>query len=275
MPEKTAAKQSEYYSLTTEQVHRLAKLIAEDNLPKVNEGFEDIEASDTFYTRYGKRALDIVISLLALVVTSPIVLIVLVGTYFDVGRPIIFKQNRVGKDGKLFVLYKPRNMTNERDKNGRLLPAPERVTKWGRFVRKYSLDELLNFWNVLKGDMSIIGPRPMPVNYYSLFSKRHNVRHKVRPGLDCPLHDPSMGAMTWDNRFNNDVWYVQNISFKTDIKLVFLLFKDVLWSKDRGNRADAYVGGDFMGYHEDGSVMTSEQVPQKYFEELLHASADA
>ncbi len=263
MPVENVNKGVRYRDLTEEQVKLLAEQIARENLPKVNDGFVEFEIPDTFYTRYGKRALDIVISALALIVFSPIILVVLIATYFDVGKPILFKQERIGKDGRVFTLVKPRNMTNERDENGILLPAPERITKWGRFVRKYSLDELLNFWSILKGDMSIIGPRPLNAFYAARFSKRHNMRHKVRPGLECPLHDPSMGAMTWDNRFENDVWYVQNISFRTDIKMLFLLFRDTLWGRDRCSRADADVGGDFMGYTENGQVMTSEDVTEQ------------
>ena len=259
----------QYRDLTTEQVTLLAKLIARDNLPRVNKGVEEFEVPNTFYTRYGKRVLDIVISFVALIITSPIILIVLIVTYFDVGRPIFFRQTRVGKDGRLFTLIKPRNMTNECDKSGRLLPAPERVTKWGRFVRKCSLDELLNFWNILKGDMSIIGPRPMPVGYYNRFSRQHNMRHKVRPGLECPLHDPTIRTMTWDSRFDNDVWYVQNISLSTDVRLLVLLFKEAIWGTNRENRANAEIGGDFLGYTEDGRVMTSEHIPSRYYNELI------
>lgn len=274
MPAENVYKGVRYRDLTEKQVELLAEMIARDNLPKVNEGFEEFEIPDTFYTRYGKRFLDIVISALALIVFSPIILVVLVATYFDVGRPVLFKQERVGKDGRTFTLVKPRNMTNERNENGVLLPAAERVTKWGRFVRKCSLDELLNFWSILKGDMSIIGPRPLPVFYYKLFSKRHNMRHKVRPGLDCPMHDPSVDAMTWDARFENDVWYVRNISFRTDLKMLFLLVRDTLWGRDRSRRANAN-GGDFLGYSGDGRVMTSEHVPEEYYRELIETGACA
>lgn len=258
----------EYRNLNMKQREILAGLIARDNLAKVNKDFEEINVPDTFYTRYGKRVLDIIISFFALLISSPVILVVLIITYFDVGRPIIFKQTRVGKDGKLFILSKPRNMTNECNESGVLLPAAERVTKWGHFARKTSLDELLNFWCVLKGDMSIIGPRPLPEFYYPLFSKRHAMRFKVRPGLECPLHDPAMSDMNWDNRFENDVWYVQNISFATDVKMLVLLIREAFWGSNKEQRGEAEIGGDFMGYTEDGKVMTSDHIPQNYMDEL-------
>lgn len=259
-----------YRDLSQEQIDLMARMIAKDNLPNVNECYTEIKVPDTFYTRYGKRMLDIIISFVALIVCSPLILIVLVITYFDVGRPILFKQTRIGKDGKEFTLIKPRNMTNECNDKGMLLPAPERITKWGHFARKTSLDELLNFWSILKGDMSIIGPRPLLHRHYERLSLRHSARIKVKPGLDCPLHDPEMGAMTWNNRFENDVWYVENVSFKTDVKLFMLMFRDVFWNKDRHKRGEGDIDGDFMGYTEDGEVMTSNNVPKKYYEALKH-----
>lgn len=262
--------QNNYYALPEEKKQELARLIAADTLPVVDAAFVPFPVPDTFYTRYGKRILDILISALALVISAPVNLVIMVVTYFDVGRPILFKQLRMGKNNKLFTLVKFRNMTNETDENGTLLPAAQRVTKWGRFVRRTSLDELLNFWSVLKGDMSLIGPRPMPVDYYGRFSKRHDMRHWVRPGLDCPLHGNMVDDRTWDTKFDNDVWYVQNIGFMTDVKLLLGLFIEVFASPKRKINAGGVgaAGGDFMGYFKDGRVMTSDEIPAEYYEKL-------
>lgn len=261
--------QNDYYALPEEKKQELARLIAQDTLPIVDREFAPFYVPDTFYTRYGKRILDIIIATLALVISAPVNLVIMVMTFIDVGRPILFKQLRMGKDNKLFTLVKFRNMTNETDENGTLLPAARRVTKWGHFVRRTSLDELLNFWSILKGDMSIIGPRPMPIDYYGRFSKKHNMRHQVRPGLDCPLHDNMTDDRTWDTRFDNDVWYVQNISFKTDIKLLLSLFTEVFGANRKINAGGVgAAGGDFMGYFKDGKVMTSDKIPSEYYERL-------
>ena len=143
-----------------------------------------------------------------------------------------------------------------------------RVSKWGKFVRSTSLDELLNFINIFTGDMSIIGPRPLPMVYQGRFNKYHEVRHSVKPGLDCPLRDPKK-IMTWENRLENDVWYAEHVSFITDIKLILLLFKETLFGKDKETRAEGFGEGTFMGYFEDGTVMDSNHIPEKYYEELL------
>lgn len=208
---------------------------------------ETIRVPDTLYTRYGKRALDICISLLAVVVTLPINLILAVITFFDVGRPIVFKQTRTGKDFKPFTIYKFRNMRNDVDEDGYILPPRERVTRFGRFVRATSLDELLQFWSILFGKMSIIGPRPLKQDYINLLNDRHKMRYAVRPGLECPSHIPLDHARTWNDQFENDVWYVQNVSFKTDLKLTLMLFKMVFDRKYAKTRSGA-MRGSFVGY---------------------------
>lgn len=260
----------EYADLSDEQRRKLARLVADDNMEDANAGFQPYKVRDCFYTRYGKRALDFLIAIVALTVFAPVNLAILVITYFDVGRPIFFRQERAGKDGKVFTLVKFRNMTNECDANGNLLPAEQRVTKWGRFVRRTSLDELLNFWSILKGDMSVIGPRPLPLDYYERFSKRHNMRHLVRPGLECPMHGGLVDDMSWQMRFENDVWYVQHISFLTDVKLLWGLFADTFWSEKRKQRGKGIgaSGGDFIGYRKDGTAVGAFQIPIKYYAEL-------
>lgn len=146
--------------LTTEQRRKLAILLAEERLPIINQKLSTVQPSKTLYARYIKRVIDVIVSGIGLLVTLPINCLIGIITFFDVGRPIFFKQERIGKDEKPFTLIKFRNMRNDRDENGDLLPASIRVTKFGRFVRKTSLDELLNLWSVFKGDMSLIGPRP-------------------------------------------------------------------------------------------------------------------
>lgn len=258
----------DYDKLPDEIAQEIAKAIAKDNLEKSNQHYPEAKIRRNFYSMFGKRFLDILFSGIAILVSLPINLIIGIITYFDVGRPIFFKQKRMGKNGELFTMIKFRNMTNERDENGVLLRADLRITKWGGFVRKTSLDELLNFLNIFKGDMSIIGPRPLPVAYKPRFNEYHNIRHAVKPGLDCPLRDPSK-LMTWENRLENDAWYAQNISFMTDVKLVMLLVRETLFGKDKEARSQGFSEGSFMGYYDDGTVMDSNHIPAKYFEQVL------
>lgn len=254
-----------YDALTQQQQIEIAKWIADDNLERSNKYYPKPKRKGGFYALVGKRFFDIVISLIALIVFLPVNLIIGIITFFDVGFPIFFKQKRIGKNNKLFTMIKFRNMTNKKDKNGVLLRADKRVTRWGKFVRSTSLDELLNFVSILKGDMSIIGPRPLPEVYMGRFNRYHEIRHSVKPGLDCPLLDPTK-KMTWENRLENDAWYAQNISFKTDIKLLSLLFRETLFGKDKEARSVGFDEGTFMGYFEDGKVMDSNNIPEKYTE---------
>lgn len=242
---------------------RIVEAVGEAWQRKENPNAASIEPQNTFYVRYGKRFLDILISGTALLVTIPINALIMVVTYFDVGKPIIFRQERIGKNGRSFFLCKFRNMTNETNERGELLPPEKRVTKWGKFVRKTSLDELLNFWSILKGDMSIIGPRPMPLEYLGRFSQYHKQRHLVRPGLECPFHDGKLASEGWQGRFDNDIWYVKNISFLTDVKMIGLLVKKVFSRVERSASAAGSTGG-FIGYHYDGRVMDDSTIPLEY-----------
>lgn len=213
----------------------------------------------SFYARYGKRAIDVVISGLLLLVTLPINIILAFGTFVDVGKPIFFRQERIGRFGKKFVLVKFRNMTNKTDEKGEPLPPELRVTKFGQFVRKTSLDELLNFWPIFKGDMSIIGPRPLLVEYYDLWNAKHLRRLDVKPGLECPTPRKLDHPISWEEQFDNDVWYAENVSFKTDLKLFFRLVSIVFDSQQRSVRASGNKGY-FIGYL-DGKVATEFDVP--------------
>lgn len=181
-----------------------------------------------FYSLIIKRAVDIVGSLSALILLSPLlgVLCILVRTKF--GSPVIFKQKRPGKDGRIFTLYKFRTMTDERDENGELLPDEVRLTKFGKLLRALSLDELPEFVNILKGEMSFVGPRPLLVQYLPLYNERQAMRHNVRPGLTGLAQVNGRNLLTWEEKFEWDVKYVENISLWLDIKILFKTVYNVL-----------------------------------------------
>lgn len=251
----------------------IADIIRKDTLDAVNQTAAEPVIPENFYTRYGKRGIDIAVSLLALAVTAPVNLVIGAVTYFDVGRPILFKQKRVGKDRKLFYIYKFRNMTNARDKEGNLLHPSLRVTKWGKFVRKTSLDELLNFVSILKGDMTLIGPRPLLPEYMDRLHRRHLGMYAVRPGLECPFHEDLDHPATWQDRLDNYAWYAEHVSFLTDVKLAFRLVRMVFSKESTSVRASAVSGG-FLGYDAEGNVIHSRAVPVKYVEAFLASHPD-
>lgn len=253
----------------------IAEDIRSDTLAGVNLRQTPVATRDTFYTRYGKRGLDILLSSLALLVSLPVNLVIGVVTFFDVGRPLLFRQTRIGRDRKLFTIYKFRNMTDARDANGDLLPPAQRVTKWGRFVRKTSLDELLNFVSIFKGDMSIIGPRPVIEPYAHRLHDRHLCMFAQRPGLECPFPQALDHPATWQDRLDNYVWYAQNVSFLTDVKLVLRMVGMVL-SSDATSQRSVSQGGAFLGYDAQGRVIGSHAVPEKYVQAFLrrHGYAD-
>ena len=190
---------------------------------------ESVKPASNIYSRYIKRLLDIVLSLCAIIALSPILLITVVLELILHGKPAIYKTKRPGKDGRIFELYKFRSMTNEVGEDGFLFPAKERLTKFGRFIRKTSIDELPELFNILKGDMSIVGPRPLLVEYLDLYSPRHFMRHHVRPGLACfRIVNTENKTWTWRDQFENDIYYVENVSFVTDVKMIFAIAKEVL-----------------------------------------------
>lgn len=232
----------------------LADKLKEKNLSATNMASEPVHPKDSWYVRHGKRIVDIVISLPAVIVLLPVNALLALITFFDVGRPVLFKQQRSGLNGKPFIMYKFRNMTNQKDQNGELLPPSQRITKFGRFVRKTSIDELLNFFSILKGDMSIIGPRPLPISFYDRYSERHKHRCDVRPGLECPLLHDDGRVRHYDLQFENDVWYVENVSLWVDVQMFFGLFAMVFNGKQRKFHANV-DGGDFVGYDEEGRAM--------------------
>lgn len=185
------------------------------------------------YRNYFKRAIDIVISGSALLVLSvPLVAVTAWLHFANKGAGAFFFQERPGKDGKIFKVVKFKTMTDERDKDGKLLPDAKRLTKVGRFVRSTSIDELPQLWNVLKGDMSLIGPRPLLVQYLPLYSKEQARRHEVRPGITGWAQCHGRNAISWQKKFELDVWYVDHISFATDCKVIWTTIQKVIKRAD-------------------------------------------
>lgn len=185
----------------------------------------------TFYEKYIKRLLDFTLSLLALIVLSPVLLITALLVRTKLGSPVIFCQERPGKDGRIFHLYKFRSMTDQRDENGQLLPDSVRLTAFGKKLRATSLDELPELINILRGDMSIVGPRPLLVKYLPLYNEEQRHRHDVRPGLTGWAQVNGRNSITWEEKFEYDVWYVRNISFVVDVKVVFLTVKKAFYQE--------------------------------------------
>lgn len=174
------------------------------------------------YREYIKRVLDIVFALLLLILLSPLLLVVTIWLHFaNKGAGAFFTQERPGKDEKIFRLYKFKSMTDERDENGNLLPDAERITRAGCFVRSTSIDELPQLWNVLKGDMSFIGPRPLLVQYLPLYNSFQHRRHEIRPGITGLAQVIGRNSLSWDEKFRLDVAYVDEVSFALDLKIFF------------------------------------------------------
>lgn len=171
--------------------------------------------------------MDFILSLIAIIALSPILLVVAALVRINLGSPVIFKQKRPGLNGKIFTLYKFRTMTDERDENGELLPDEVRLTKFGKFLRSTSIDELPELFNILKGDMSIVGPRPLLVQYLPLYDEQQKRRHEVRPGLTGLAQISGRNAISWEERFNLDIAYVDGISFTLDLKIFFKTIKKV------------------------------------------------
>ncbi|QCR34437.1 sugar transferase [Lysinibacillus sp. SGAir0095] len=184
------------------------------------------------YKQFFKRALDFMIALMAILLLSPLYLIVAILVRFKLGSPVIFKQERPGRDEKIFTLYKFRSMTNERDEKGELLPETVRLTKFGVFLRSTSLDELPQLFNVLKGEMSIIGPRPLIVYYLPLYNDHQKRRHEVRPGITGLAQVKGRNFISWEEKFDLDVEYIEKLSFLNDLRIVLLTIKIVLGRKD-------------------------------------------
>lgn len=198
------------------------------------------------YSRYIKRPLDFILALMAIFILSPVLLIVAILVRINLGSPIIFKQKRPGYKERIFTLYKFRTMTNERDEFGELLPDEARLTKFGKFLRSTSLDELPELYNILKGDMSIVGPRPLLVRYIDRYNEEQHHRHDVRPGLTGWAQVNGRNTVAWEERFNMDVWYSKNITFSLDAKIILLTIKNVL-KREGINSENAATMEEFLG----------------------------
>ena len=198
------------------------------------------------YERYIKRPLDCVLSTFALIVLSPLLLIISLLIRKDMGSPVLFKQHRIGKDEKEFSMFKFRSMTDARDENGVFLPDDQRITKLGNFIRKTSIDELPSLLNILKGDMAVIGPRPLPSRYLKRYNETQRRRHEVRPGLSNPSTVNGRNSQTWEQQFDGDVWYVDHVSFQTDVKSIMDTIKVVL-KKEGATAEDGGARGEFIG----------------------------
>jgi len=179
-----------------------------------------------------KRIFDIVLSLILIGLFLPFIIITAIVVYLKIGRPIFFKQVRPGLKERLFTIYKFRTMSDARDENGELLPDEQRLGSVGKFIRKTSLDELPQLWNVLKGEMSFIGPRPLLVEYLELYSKEQKRRHDATPGISGWAQVNGRNAITWEQKFEYDVWYVDNQSFLLDMKILWLTFLKVIKGSD-------------------------------------------
>ncbi len=191
------------------------------------------------YRRFFKRPMDFFLSLTALIILSPVLVIIGLLVRIKLGSPVIFKQERPGLNEKIFTMYKFRTMTDEKDENGKLLPNKKRLTKFGKLLRATSLDELPELFNVLKGDMSLIGPRPLLTEYLPLYNEHQKHRHDVRPGISGLAQINGRNAITWEEKFDYDVEYVKNISLKLDCTIIFQTFLKVI--KREGINSSEFV----------------------------------
>lgn len=192
------------------------------------------------YAKYIKRILDLILSLMALIVLMPLMIIIGILVRINLGSPIIFKQKRPGKNEKIFTLYKFRTMTDKRDIDGNLLPDEYRLTKFGKFLKSTSLDELPELINIIKGDMAIVGPRPLLVEYLPYYTEEEKHRHDVRPGLTGLAQVNGRNAISWEEKLKYDTEYIKKISFYSDLKIIFKTIKKTI------KREDILMGNEFV-----------------------------
>ena len=198
------------------------------------------KGENAMYAKYVKRPLDFMLSLIAIIILSPLLLIVAILVRIKLGKPVIFKQQRPGKNEKIFTLYKFRTMTDKKDENGNLLPDEQRLTKFGKALRSTSLDELPELINILKGDMAIVGPRPLLVEYLPYYTEEEKHRHDVRPGLTGLAQISGRNAIKWEEKFEYDIKYIKKISFYSDLKIIFKTIKKTI------KREDILIGNEFV-----------------------------
>lgn len=230
------------------------------------------------YRKHIKRPIDLIVSLLAILIFLPVLLIVALLIKIKLGSPVIFKQKRPGKNEKLFTLYKFRTMTDKRYPNGDLLPDNERLTKFGKCLRYTSLDELPELFNILKGDMSLVGPRPLLVDYLPLYNTYQKHRHDERPGLSGLAQVNGRNAIGWDKKFDFDIEYINNITFLGDMKIIFQTLLKAFLKHDGINQNNAvtmelFKGNSLIGNNqEDIKIERIEQVKDKqFFKEVINA----
>lgn len=198
------------------------------------------------YKKYFKRWMDIVLSFMAIVALSPILAVVAILVRIKLGSPVLFKQERPGKDEKIFKLYKFRTMTDARDREGNLLSDEVRLTKFGKLLRSTSLDELPELFNILKGDMSVVGPRPLLVKYLPRYNEEQKRRHEVRPGLSGLAQVNGRNAISWEDRFKYDIEYVDHVTFLGDWKIIFKTIWNVI-KRDGINSETSVTMEEFIG----------------------------
>lgn len=196
----------------------------------------NIKQNRGIYRRFFKRPMDFFLSLIAIIILSPVLLIVSILVRVKLGSPILFKQERPGLNEKIFTMYKFRTMTDGKDVEGKLLPDSVRLTKFGRILRATSLDELPELFNILKGDMSIVGPRPLAVQYLPFYDEIERQRHSVRPGLSGLAQINGRNTATWEERFSYDIQYISNISFLRDLEIILRTIFKAIQKSDIGER---------------------------------------
>lgn len=246
----------------------MAQFLKEKNLMHANQIATEVHPKNTFYTRYGKRVLDLIIITPVIVFLSPIYLILALLNLINMGTPIFYKQTRYGYRGKYYDIYKFRSMKNLYTNDGRQLSPDHRLTKYGKLIRKLSLDELPNLINIFRGEMSIIGPRGVPVFYMERMTERHKMMSAVRPGLECPRvisFEDKEDMSVYHINFENNIWYVENVSLMTDVRMIFLLIKLVFSYRERSHHASG--ASFFVGYDDKGRAISMSLAKNIYDEQ--------
>jgi lipopolysaccharide/colanic/teichoic acid biosynthesis glycosyltransferase len=214
--------------------------------------FKITPTKDGIYKKIIKRPMDLIIAFISIVLLSPVLLIVAILVRVKLGSPVLFKQKRPGLNERIFTMYKFRTMTEEKDKNGELLPDSVRLTRFGRMLRSTSLDELPELFNILKGDMSIVGPRPLAIQYLPYYTDIERARHSVRPGLSGLAQINGRNTTIWEERFKHDICYIENITFIGDLNIIIKTILKAIKRSDIGERGvDAPV--DFHVYRQNMS----------------------
>lgn len=261
-------------NIFSEEEELMAQFLREKNLAYANKIAAEVNPKDTLYTRYVKRLLDLIIITPIIVCLLPVYLIVAILNLIFLGKPILYKQTRYGYKGKYYEILKFRSMNNAITSDGRQLPNEQRLTKYGRFIRKLSIDELPNLINIFRGDMSIIGPRAVPIFYMERMTERHKMMSLARPGLECPIMNEIESDDEVSNyfiNFENNIWYIEHVSFLTDVRMFFLLIKMVFTFKERKKRANG--ASFFVGYDDKGRAISMNLAKKNYSSDMFKKNA--